>query len=404
MATADKIDPAIFNHLRQAGVPHNFIQGMADWSNQLGQLGMLRDASHLPDSSMMKPKIELGKQADMLSNGAQHAEGQYDSRTDTITLSDAILPVSPNKQLLANHRPLDTAGKIQALRAMKAANHEYRHHVTDPILENAQQKYQSIVKNSQDDDTINRAMLDYAHTHLDAELDAHYGDYKLLTEAVAQARKSDPALADGIKAQLLDSHQLYRDIQAFEKQHGHPISKAEFHDNFRGTLLKDFGYAQVIAADIIKPNPNNPGEMHLLDVFKQQIIDQARQPQAPCPSPQLQAFKDQLDEQLKPKLLAAGCSEKVADAMIAVGVEKCAGMKGAEQIAFVGIDKDNNRIVIQTDAKPGTIAFDAIAASKADPAQTLASAEQTLQQQQETQQQLQTQQRQGPSHGGHSLS
>lgn len=403
MATPNKTDPAIFNNLRQAGVPHNFIQGMADWSDRLNMLGSFQEMSHLPDGSVMKPKIELGKQASMSSNGSQYAEGQYNGATKTITISDAILPISPNNRLLANHQPLDTAGKIQALHAIKAINHEYRHHVTDPVLENAQRKYQAIVRDSHDDTVTNRAMLDYAHTKLDCELDAHYGDYKLLTEALAQAKKSDPALAAGIKTQLLDSHPLYKEIQAFEKQQGHPITQAEFHDNFRVTLLKDFGYAQAIAADIIPATPGQAdGAAHWQDMLKNQMINQASQPKTPCPTPLLQGFKDQLDEQLKPKLLAAGCSEKIADAMIAVGVEKCAGIKGAENIAFAGVDKEHNRIVIQTDAKLGLVAYDAIAASKADPTQTLASAEQTLQQQQE-QQQTQARQLQAPSHGGHSL-
>ena len=99
----------------------------------------------------------------------------------------------------------------------------------------------------------------------------------------------------------------------------------------------------------------------------------------PVLSPTVQRLKDDLDEQLKPKLMATGCCrEHHADAMVAEGVKRCVE-RGAESIVFTGIDEKRNLLVLQTDkGHDGLVVYDAIAASRKDPEQTLHEAEQMV--------------------------
>ena len=110
----------------------------------------------------------------------------------------------------------------------------------------------------------------------------------------------------------------------------------------------------------------------------------------PTLSPTVQCLKDDLDGQLKPKLLATGCcSEQHADAMIAEGVRRCVE-HGAESVVLAGINEDRNQLVLQTDKKTGgLLAYDAIAASRADPEQTLREADRLARGEQEQQMQEQ---------------
>ena len=105
-------------------------------------------------------------------------------------------------------------------------------------------------------------------------------------------------------------------------------------------------------------------------------------------SPSVQRLKDDLDEQLKPKLLATGCcSELHADAMVAEGVKRCVE-QGAESVVCAGIDEGHNRLVLQTDKKyNGLLVYDSIEASRVEPEQTLREADRLARGEQEQQRQ-----------------
>lgn len=94
-------------------------------------------------------------------------------------------------------------------------------------------------------------------------------------------------------------------------------------------------------------------------------------------SPQVQAIKEALEKYLRPPMNEVGVSERYRNNIIAYGVNECAQQfdKGVDRIVFAGIHKVKNLVVIETNVKYTSIMYDAIAASKVDSKESLASAE-----------------------------
>lgn len=112
------------------------------------------------------------------------------------------------------------------------------------------------------------------------------------------------------------------------------------------------------------PTPNKKQTSASLD---------AREPLVDLPL-NIQSLYGQLQTHAKQPLLAAGCSEQIADNMIAVGVKRCAD-RGATEVTGFAIDKADNRLLVDSNA--GRFSYDAIAASKEDPARMLTAAAET---------------------------
>lgn len=107
----------------------------------------------------------------------------------------------------------------------------------------------------------------------------------------------------------------------------------------------------------------------------------------------LQNLKSSLETNLHDKLAAAGCSERVAESMIAATVNQCA-KKEIFDVNFAGLHIEKNLIVVQGSRQHDTVTVDALAASKQDPEKMYAEAVQVTQhgapQPEQAQQQMQT--------------